>query len=1044
MLLAKLADNRQESELGTHTGSDLGEACREIESLYQAYPGTVFRLNGNGIILGYKVESDSPLRMEPGSRLGRRLSEVLPAEIAADLDEAVLRATNQKQPQTFQCEYNRIESKSFCEVRIQPTADGGTILCIQYLVARETEEEHELEDNRRIRVAFDNTTEFFGLTSLDGTLLEVNQTALRFSEAQRAEVIGRPFCEGPWWTHSPELQDKLRKAVRSAADGVAGNFEVTHVAAEGSTHWVDFSLRPVKDGSGRIIFLVAEGRDVTDRKLAEKALHESRELLHAVLDSIPIRVFWKDRDLKYLGCNTAFANDAGFETSEEMIGKSDSDLIWADEAEKYRSDDQEVIESGKEKLLMEEPQTTTTGDKIWLLTSKVPLRDTAGKVCGVLGTYYDITEKQVTERKLEAHAAELRSALNELSLARGFIDGILNAVVDPIYVKDEDRRYILVNDSLCRFIGRSREEIVGEIAEDLFLAEEADAFRDSEQQVFDTGQVLEIEESVTDCRGEVHETLTKTSLYCNHVDGKRYLVGVARDITERKKLETQRDLMSAAVESAAEVVVVTDTAGRIEYANSAFERVSGYSRSEVIGENAAISQSGNHDSSFYKELWSTIKSGNVWKGQLKNKRKDGSLYDEEATISPLVSSDGLITNFVAVKRDITQELNLERQLRQSQKLEAIGTLAGGIAHDFNNMLTAIIGQASLLQTSRKDDAKVLKASSEIINTGNRAATLTRQLLSYARTESVNPTASDLNDRLLEATGMLKRLIGDDLELLLDLSDNLKKVSVDSSQLDQVVLNLVVNARDAMSFGGTIRLETASRSLSVTELCDFPGLAEGEYVMLRCWDTGSGMTPEVAARIFDPFYTTKEQGKGTGLGLSTVYGIVRQAKGFIGVKSERLKGTCFTVLFPVASEELEVVAAPPTQEVRNTRGSGTILLAEEDQKARSARRQLLESKEYEVLEALTVEEAIVIAQNWPSPINLLLVDAGMLGLNGQEIANRAAEAHPGISVLFMTGLDDDSVLQKIPLCETARTVDRTGSSGELLQEIRSALESVEVA
>ncbi|MEW5960244.1 MAG: GAF domain-containing protein, partial [Chloroflexota bacterium] len=405
-------------------------------------------------------------------------------------------------------------------------------------------------------------------------------------------------------------------------------------------------------------------------------------------------------------------------------------------------------------------------------------------------------------------------------------------------------------------------------------------------------------------------------------------------VMARARLSQTRQRLTTAIEQAAESVVVTDTEGIIVYVNPAFERITGYLQTEAIGQDMVdLLKSNQQDAAVHREMWKTIHHGQVWHGRLINKKKDGSLYTEDATISPVRNDNNSIVNFVAVKRDVTHELQLEEQYRQAQKMEAIGLLAGGIAHDFNNLLTAINGFAEmiLLELPSKE-APTYKLADNILQSGKRAADLVRQLLAFSRKQIIEPQVLDLNQVVNNMGSMLGRLIGAHIEMKMSLSQELWRVRVDPAQLEQVVVNLVVNAHDAMSKGGRLIIETANVVLDEHDTVDRLGVQPGEYVALSISDTGLGMSKEVQSHIFEPFFTTKEKGKGTGLGLSTVFGIVKQSGGHIFVYSEPGQGTTFKIYLPRTQEAIDTGKPRPErskQLVDLPQGQETVFIVEDE-------------------------------------------------------------------------------------------------------------------
>src|ERR1019366_2034841 len=374
--------------------------------------------------------------------------------------------------------------------------------------------------------------------------------------------------------------------------------------------------------------------------------------------------------------------------------------------------------------------------------------------------------------------------------------------------------------------------------------------------------------------------------------------GIARDITGRKRADKQLGLQSAALEAAANAMVITDREGTVVWVNEAFATMTGFSGNEVLGKNTRILHSGDHDKAFYADLWSTISAGKVWHGEITNRRKDGTLYTEEMTITPVRSESTEISHFVAIKQDITERKSLERQLQQAQKMDAIGRLAGGVAHDFNNMLGVITGYCELLRLRDGLDEDILRQIQEIDGAARRAAGLTQQLLAFSRKQLLQPRILDLNELLKKLNNMLHRLIGDDIELIVRYSTCPElRVKEDQSQIEQLVMNLAVNARDAMPKGGKLIIETDTCELDESYMLAHRPVRPGPYVRLPVTDTGCGMDKETLSHLFEPFFTTKDEGKGPGLGLSIVYGVVKQSDGCIWAYSEPGHGTSFKIYLP---------------------------------------------------------------------------------------------------------------------------------------------------
>jgi PAS domain S-box-containing protein len=572
---------------------------------------------------------------------------------------------------------------------------------------------------------------------------------------------------------------------------------------------------------------------------------------------------------------------------------------------------------------------------------------------------------------------------------------------DIILLADQNWNIVEANKRAVECYGYSPEEWQRVHMADLRASDSRTAFQRHTEQLLARGSA--IYETVH--RRKDRSTFpVEVSGRMIEVGGIHYRLVIIRDITERKRAEEAQARLVAAVEQAAESIMVTDTAGTIQYVNPAFERITGYTREEAVGKNPRILKSGVHDDAFYRKLWESLVRGETWSGRFMNKRKDGSLYEEEATLSPVRDAAGQIVNYVAVKRDVTREAQLETQLRQAQKMEAIGRLAGGVAHDFNNILMSILGNSDLALRRLAPGDRLHAYLEEIRLAGHRAADLTRQLLAFSRKQLFQPSVLDLNATLTNLQKMLRRLISEDIHLTLALAPDLGRTKADPGQIEQVIVNLAVNARDAMPRGGTLTLETANVELTEALLSHGEEIPPGRYVMLGVRDTGVGMTPEVKAHLFEPFFTTKPKGKGTGLGLSTVYGIVKQSGGYIEVESEPDQGAFFRVCLPRVDEAAEATG-PGAAIGELRRGNETVLIAEDDDTVRHMTSAVLKECGYVVLTASRGAEALELARRHPGDIHLLLTDVVMPGMTGRDLSAALLNSRPGMKTIYMSGYTD---------------------------------------
>lgn len=479
-------------------------------------------------------------------------------------------------------------------------------------------------------------------------------------------------------------------------------------------------------------------------------------------------------------------------------------------------------------------------------------------------------------------------------------------------------------------------------------------------------------------------------------------------MVQQRKCELE--LIVTAVEQASETIVITDKNGTIQYVNPAFEINSGYSTAEALGKNPRILKSDKQDDAFYQELWDTISSGKKWRGIFTNTRKDGTQIQEEASISPILGDDGQIINYVAVKRNITKEADLEKQLNQAQRMESIGRLAGGVAHDFNNILTVINGYSQLALLRMEAENPIREDVQAIQEAGSKAARLVQQLLAFSRKQIIRQEILLLGEEIQATKKMLDRLLGEDISIILSIDKDIWPVMADRSQFEQILINLAVNSRDAMPDGGKLTIEVTNTNLSKQNSSHHQQLDCGEYVLLRVTDTGEGMTHEIQKLIFEPFFTTKEVGKGTGLGMSTVYGIIKQNNGWIDVASEPGKGTTLSIYFPRCYEKAETVPGSLSDgDIRELdQGIATILLVEDDGRVRTLFKRLLSNLGYTVLEAKNGKNAVDVSRQFHDTIHLVLTDVVMPEMYGPELARILQQERPAIKVLFMSGYTEDTI------------------------------------
>ena len=607
---------------------------------------------------------------------------------------------------------------------------------------------------------------------------------------------------------------------------------------------------------------------------------------------------------------------------------------------------------------------------------------------------------------------------------------------DGILILDADTGKVVdVNPFLLELLGYSYDALYGQYIWELGVFKDIAASKDAFKTLQDTEYIRYEDLPLETHDGKPIAVEFVSNVYL--VDRCKVIQCNIRDITARKQADAERKRLMAAIEQVGEAIVVTDAQGSIQFVNPAFERMTGYTREEAIGKNPRILKSSEQNELFYQNLWDTISGGKTWEGHMINKRKDGTFYAEETTISPVLGETGRIVNYVAVQHDITEHLRLASQFHQAQKMEAVGLLAGGVAHDFNNMLTVILGNTELALAKVDQNQSLHTNLEEIIKAAQRSSDMTRQLLAFSRKQIIMPVVLDLNKTVESTIKMLRRLIGENIDLIWLPETDLNLVKIDPVQVDQILTNLCINARDAIVDIGKVTIETGNAVFDETYCARNIGYAAGEYVLLAVSDDGCGMDRETVDQIFEPFFTSKAVGQGTGLGLSTVYGIVKQNNGFINVYSEPEKGTTFKIYLPRYVGQAADTHREMDGEIPLGRGE-TVLVLEDEPAILAMCTTMLEQLGYRVLAAGTPSEAIELAERHAGDLDLLLTDVVMPGMNGRDLAVRLQSLCPYIKILFMSGYTSNVLAQRGVLDEGLSFIPKPFSMKNLAVKLRDML------
>jgi len=638
---------------------------------------------------------------------------------------------------------------------------------------------------------------------------------------------------------------------------------------------------------------------------------------------------------------------------------------------------------------------------------------------------------------------QIHRVRRQLSESQQVFRLISENAADMIAVVDVEGRRIYNSQSYERVLGYSPEDLQKSSAFEQIHPEDRERVREASVEARRTGIGRTLEYRMRHKNGS-WRVLESTARVIPSVSGvPEKMVIVNRDITERKTaveaLRVSEASFRSVVEDAPYGIYQADDEGRFLRVNPALQRMLGYSTSDEL-------QAVNLEKEIFRRLEDfrgmreTLHSQDEFKGlEIEWRKKDGTPITVRCSGRRVREEDGGSAFHEVFAEDVTDKRVLEAQLRMAGKMEAIGRLSGGIAHDFNNLLGVMIGYSQLLKRKMASEPNLLEYAEEIERAGQRAASLTRQLLAFSRQQILTPTVLDLNTLVADMEKMLPRLIGEDIAVRMELGDGLGTVRADRGQIEQVIMNLAVNARDAMPAGGVLLIQTANQDLDELYARDYPGARIGRYVMLSVRDSGVGMDRETISHIFEPFFTTKELGKGTGLGLATVYGIVKQSGGYIGVDSNPGQGACFQVFLPRVDEPVsqvsEVLSSAP-----EAKSSETILLAEDSDPLRKLAQSLLEGHGFQVLAAQNGEEALGLARQHTGRIHLLLTDVVMPGINGRVLAERLLVTRPGTKILYMSGYTDSFIRDHGVLDQRTNLLYKPFTEEKLIERVRSVLDA----
>jgi len=1007
------------------------EALRESEELHarlvDTIPDIVLRLALDGRIV---FVNDYALRIGGYGRTeieGRNILEFVSPEDRDRLKRNMsLMMGGRLGPQEY-----RIVFKDGREVPFEANGDvlrgadgtpSGLVFVCREIAGRKQAEEALHESEERYRRLFEEAMEGIFRTTLDGRPLMVNGALARMLGYDSPRHVVEGIADVASQTYAvPEERRQLLDALMH--EGEVTKKEVLFKKLDGSTIKVLLNVRLVRGESGEPLYIEGSCIDINDKWLAEEALKASEEKYRNIFENATEGIFQTTPEGRYLSINPAFAKMFGYASPQEMM-----DAVSDIRRQLYvnPADREELIRLTREHGKVggfEAEGYRKDGSRFWISINIHAVYDTAGNILYFEGTNSDITQRKLAEEALRESERKFRDLAEK-------------AMVGIYVIQDDIFRY--VNTEFVNIFGYAIDEIVNRLGPDDFTYPEDMPIVKKRLLQRNTGELksLRYEFRVRTKNGKVRNVEVHSSQ--TSYQGRPAIIGTLLDITERRKAEEESRRLSIAIEQAAEDIIITDPEGIIQYANPAFEKITGYSRVEAIGATPRILKSGVHEPAFYKDLWDTIKSGNIWTGRIVNRCKDGRLIHEDATISPMVTSSGKLLGYVALKRDVTDSVRLETHLREAQKMEAIGNLAGGIAHDFNNILSVILGYTELYRDRVQDRPEVYNSMNEVLKAASRARDLVQQILTFSRRTTPEKRPTMLIPIVKEIAKFLRASLPTTIDIRRSVDKTPDVIMADATQIHQVLMNLCTNAGHAMrETGGILDIGLKETFLDEEDIGYHSSLKPGRYLELFVRDTGHGISPDNLERIFEPYFTTKEKGEGTGLGLAVVHGIVRDHGGEIKVYSEEGKGTVFSVYLPAVAEAGE--KERETEKVVHKGKGEKILFVDDEMMIVELNREMLENLGYAVVAETDPVRAIEIFRKDCNTFDLVITDKTMPNMTGFDLIRSVRERRADIPVLLCSGFQERGDPDRLADLGIGRMIMKPAPMKTLAKAVRDLLD-----
>lgn len=1072
------------------SSQELLQANAELRAIFEAMPDVFFRIDSSGTILDCKTGYISDLFIPREQLIGRKIYDIPLVPVAEKFRHALAETRLTSAPQSFEYSLTLQKNENFYEARLIPLPDDQLIMIVRNITDRKKAESDLRKSEEYFREITVNASDVIFVVDATGAITYASPSCERITGYRPEELIGKNSLHLIVKDDRARAVEDFYRALSTRNASIPNSFRIRH------KNGAEIFLA----GFGKILLdhpviagFLMNVRDVTEQKKAEEALRESEKTYRLLTEKMSDIVWIADMNLRTVYVSPSVETSLGFTQKERLSQTIDQQLTPESLSRGLEALEKEL---SLEERADADPNRQATiileyyhkdGSTRWMETLMTGMRNDEGRLIGLHGVTRDVTErKQAQEALVQSEQnyrilASCNALLNDISISFAeaasaedlqiiipeslrCLTGAMGATysafdwqtdaLEIVYLSVDEQ----VSDQIKSFFGHGligmripvtkdnrqmmiergiwRLTDINELSFGAVSKELSDATREAVGYrliigiaIFNAGELIgacsayfaESELSISD------DTLKTFA----HLCGIELIRRQAQDII-RKSEELYRTVFEST--ATANIILAEDTT--ILMANNNYARLSGYSREELEGKMSAFSFIHPDDlgrlKSYHKKRRIDAKLAPL-SYEFRFVNRSGEMKDIYACVDIIAGSRESIASLT----DLTEIRHLENQLTQAQKMDSIGRLAGGVAHDFNNMLAVIIGNAEIALSKANRSDPLYKTLQNILNAAERSVGLTRQLLAFARKQTISPKVLDLNETIAGMLKMLQRLIGENIELIWHPGHNLSLVKIDPSQVDQILANLAVNARDSIEKAGKIIIETANKICDEAYRNDNPECVPGKYVVLTVSDNGLGMPKETMDNIFEPFFTTKKNGQGTGLGLATVYGIVKQNNGFINVYSEPGLGSAFKVYLPChindqAQEEL------PALQTKIQGGEETILIVEDEESVLNLTKDMLEIMGYKVLTARYVEQALQTAREYDGKIDLLLTDVVMPNTNGKELSEKIRDLRPGVKCLFMSGYTADIIARHGIIEEGIMIISKPFSLKELSATVREAL------